>query len=83
MNRIANSSPAVLNDVRHRKLLRDGALTLSVWIGAMFIISISSVQGNSSLKGLRQVQPFKTVINWLDPPPVPGGCILVPGTLGN
>ena len=61
-----------MTNTGRRKRLRDGVLMGMVWIGAVLIIGIAGVWGKggngSPLKSVRQVQPFKMVIDRIDPP---------------
>jgi len=72
---ITDNCPVGLRGVRRRaKWLRDGAVMACVWVAAVAIIGVTSVRGGNrptmtqAIASLRQVQPFKTLIGWIDPP---------------
>ena len=77
---ITDNCPVGLRGVRRRaKWLRDGAVMAFVWVGAVLTIGVAGVRskdGNrptvaQTVASLRQVQPFKTVMDWIDPPAPP------------
>ena len=78
---ITDNCPVGLRAIRRRaKWLRDGAVMAFVWMGAVLTIGVASIRKDSNrptvaqtMTSLRQIQPFKTVMHFIDPPREQGG----------